>query len=67
MAAISKLQRIVGLRHAWAPPGTGMRGAVAIAAGKAPLPRLEGASEEIGRRRQRLGFTEMVRAQWRKQ
>lgn len=48
MAAISQLQRIAGPRHAGAPrPGTVRRASVAVAAGKAPLPRLEGASEEL--------------------
>ena len=48
MAAISQLQRIAGPRHAGAPrPGTGGRAAVAVAASKAPLRRLEGASEEL--------------------
>jgi acylglycerol lipase len=48
MAAISQLQRIAGPRHAGAPrPGTGRRASVAVAAGKAPLRGLEGASEEL--------------------
>ncbi|CAM0882170.1 unnamed protein product [Alopecurus aequalis] len=48
MAAISQLQRIAGPRHAGAPrPGTRTRAVVAVAAGKTPLRRLEGASEEL--------------------
>ncbi|XP_051225492.1 caffeoylshikimate esterase isoform X2 [Lolium perenne] len=48
MAAISQLQRVAGPRRAWAPPpGTGRRGSVTVAAARAPLRRLEGASEEL--------------------